>query len=242
MSNISNNKFIDDFFSKKNTNTISLTSNCIRISENILNINPIPMFIKPTIDNFDLINMEFNIIASTMNEKSLYIDQNQDETNKTFGIFTSQNAYVPYNNILLIDNIYINEIKLKIMEGINELVARAYNFNGEYTYQIMNSWIQKYKNGNFLSPHNHLTKNYSESNKNTKVFSVAYYIDDGDPDVNQTYSGCITFMNNNSLIHIRPQTGTLLIWEDYLVHLVNPFYSKSNKERFMLSTNIMVTL
>lgn len=98
------------------------------------------------------------------------------------------------------------------------------------------------ENGNFLSPHNHLTQNYSESNKKTKVFSVAYYIDDGDPDVNQTYSGCITFMNNNSLIHIRPQTGTLLIWEDYLVHLVNPFYSKSNKERFMLSTNIMVTL
>jgi hypothetical protein len=199
------------------------------------------MYIKPTIDNAVLINTEFNIIAANMNEKSLYIDKNQD-VNKDFGIFTSQNAYVPYNNILNLENMYINEIKSKILEGINELLTTIYNFNGKYEYKILNSWIQKYKNGNFLSAHNHLSKsNTSNSDKTTRVFSVAYYIDDGEPDVTQTYSGCITFMHNNNLIHVRPQSGTLLIWEDYLTHLVNPFYSKSNKERFMLSTNIQVT-
>jgi hypothetical protein len=241
MNNINNN-FIDDFFQKKGSN-ISLTTNCVRISQNIININPVPMYIKPTVDNSEAINTEFNIIAAGMNEKSLYIDKNQDE-DKDFGIFTSQNAYVPYNNILNLENMYINEIKAKILEGINELLISIYNFKGQYEYKILNSWIQKYKNGNFLSPHNHISKHQnskSETNKRTRVFSVAYYIDDGEPDVTQTYSGCITFMHNNNLIHVRPQSGTLLIWEDYLMHLVNPFYSKSNKERFMLSTNILIT-
>ena len=235
-----NNKFIDDLFQKSNI-SISLTTNCIRLSNNIININPVPIYIKPNIDNSGLINTEFNIIAAGMDEKSLYIDKNQDE-NKNFGIFTSQNAYVPYNNFLNIENMYINEIKSKILEGINELLTIIYNFNGQYEYKILNSWIQKYKNGNFLSAHNHLSKNNNSiPNKTTRVFSVAYYIDDGEPDVTQTYSGCITFMHNNNLIHVRPKSGTLLIWEDYLTHLVNPFYSKSNKERFMLSTNILVT-
>ena len=235
------NNFIDDFFQKKGNN-ISLTTNCVRVSKNIININPVPIYIKPIVDNSDSINIEFNIIAAGMNEQSLYIDKNQDE-NKNFGIFTSQNAYVPYNNILNVENMYIAEIKSKILEGINELLMSIYNFNGEYKYTILNSWIQKYKNGTFLSPHNHLSKqsSKSESNKIMRVFSVAYYIDDGEPDVTQTYSGCITFMHNNNLIHVRPKSGTLLIWEDYLIHLVNPFYSKSNKERFMLSTNILVS-
>ena len=236
-----NNKFIDDLFQKSNNISISLTTNCIRLSNNIININPVPIYIKPNIDNSGLINTEFNIIAAGMDEKSLYIDKNQDE-NKNFGIFTSQNAYVPYNNFLNIENMYINEIKSKILEGINELLTTIYNFNGQYEYKILNSWIQKYKNGNFLSAHNHLSKNNNSiPNKTIRVFSVAYYIDDGEPDVTQTYSGCITFMHNNNLIHVRPKSGTLLIWEDYLTHLVNPFYSKSNKERFMLSTNILVT-
>ena len=100
----------------------------------------------------------------------------------------------------------------------------------------MNSWIQKYKSGTFLSPHNHLSSN----KLNSKIFSVAYYIDDGDPDTSQTFSGCISFISNNNLIHLRPKSGTLLIWEDNLIHLVNPFFSHSNKERFMLSTNISV--
>lgn len=75
---------------------------------------------------------------------------------------------------------------------------------------------------------------------NHKIFSIGYYIDDGNPDTSQTYSGVITFVHNNNLFHVRPQTGTLLMWENDLIHLVNPFYSKSGKERFMLSANILV--
>jgi hypothetical protein len=179
-----------------------------------------------------------------MDEKNLYVNKNQDP-NKEFGIFTSQNAYVPYNNILSVDNIYINKLKDHILKGIGEFLIALYG-KRDFNYNILNSWMQKYKNGTFLSPHNHLNSGSSiqtspdEAKPNAKTFSIAYYIDDGDPDVEHSYSGCISFISNNNLIHVRPKTGTLLIWEDHLIHLVNPFYSKSGKERFMLSTNIIV--
>lgn len=236
---MSTNVFINEFIEDKQNaskNNLSFTkNNCIRISENIIDINPVPIFIKTKINDYTEINNEFHILAANIPEEQLYINKNQDP-NKTSGIFTSQNAYVPYNNILNNDNVYIALLKSHILNGINELVSTLYNYNGEYKYAILNSWIQKYKNGTFLSPHNHLSSNKS----NNKVFSVAYYIDDGDPDTSQSYSGCISFISNNNLIHVRPKSGTLLIWEDNLIHLVNPFYSNSNKERFMLSTNISV--
>ena len=234
---MSSNIFIDDFINRKTNSTKYLSktkNNCVRLSENIIDINPVPIFIKTTISNNIEINNEFNIIASGLNEEQLYIHKNQDP-NTTAGIFTSQNAYVPYNNILATDNMYIQSLKEQISLGISELIGTLYNYQGEYKYTIINSWIQKYKSGTFLSPHNHLS-----DGSNAKTFSVAYYIDDGDPDISQTYSGCISFISNNNLIHFRPKSGSLLIWEDHLIHLVNPFFSKSNKERFMLSTNISV--
>lgn len=236
----SNNIFIDEFInSKQNKETpnISLTQNkYVRLSENIIDINPVPIFVKPKISNDIEINNEFNIIAAGIDERNLYVNKNQDP-NKESGIFTSQNAYVPENNILNTDNMYIKLMTNQIISGISEIIYTLYNYGGEFKYNINNSWIQKYKSGTFLSPHNHLT---SSSNTNIKTFSVAYYIDDGDPDVTQTYSGCISFVYNNNLTHLRPKSGTLLIWEDNLIHLVNPFFSKSDKERFMLSTNISV--
>jgi hypothetical protein len=236
---MSTNLFINEFIEDKQNaskNNLSFTkNNCIRISENIIDINPVPIFVKTQINDYTEINNEFHILAVNIPEEQLYINKNQDP-NKKSGIFTSQNAYVHYNNILNNDNMYIELLKSHIIKGINELVITLYNYNGDYKYTILNSWIQKYKNGTFLSPHNHLSSNKS----NNKVFSVAYYIDDGDPDTSQSYSGCISFMSNNNLIHFRPKSGTLLIWEDNLIYLVNPFYSNSNKERFMLSTNISV--
>ena len=233
--NVFVNEFIEDKQNASKDNLSFTKNNCIRISENIIDINPVPIFVKTQINDYTEINNEFHILAANIPEEQLYINKNQDP-NKKSGIFTSQNAYVPYNNILNNDNIYIELLKYHIIKGINELVRTLYNYNEDYKYTILNSWIQKYKNGTFLSPHNHLSSNKS----NNKVFSVAYYIDDGDPDTSQSYSGCISFMSNNNLIHFRPKSGTLLIWEDNLIHLVNPFYSNSNKERFMLSTNISV--
>ena len=232
--------FIDAYFSKQSDN-LSLTSDIVRISNNIINICPEPIFIKE-IDNIDYIKNEFELLSLSLNDSQIYVSHNQDPS-INLGIFTSQNAYVPRNNILSINNDVVNLLKKNIFDGINDLLVKIYNFNGEYEYKILNSWMQKYKNGNFLSAHNHETgiSLLNEKKENRRVFSIAYYIDDGDPDLSQSYSGVITFISSKKeMTHIRPKSGTLLIWEKSLIHLVNPFFSKTNGHRFMLSANIQV--
>lgn len=231
------NIFLDELMNKKhdeNQQFLTTNNTYVRLSENIIDINPVPIFVKTKITNDIDINNEFNILSTGMKEEELYINNNQD-TNKDFGFFTSQNAYIPSNNILNMDNIHFKSLKEQILAGIAELLYTMYNYTRDFKFTVINSWIQKYKSGTFLSPHNHLT-----TTAPGKIFSVAYYIDDGDPDVTQTYSGCLSFISNNNLFHFRPKNSSLLIWEDHLIHLVNPFFSKSGKERFMLSTNISV--
>ena len=67
---MSSNIFIDDFINRKTNSTKSLSktkNNCVRLSENIIDINPVPIFIKTTISNNIEINNEFNIIAAGLN-------------------------------------------------------------------------------------------------------------------------------------------------------------------------------
>ena len=97
--------------------------------------------------------------------------------------------------------------------------------------------IKKYKDGSFLSPHNHMIIENEEPNY--KYFSLAYYIDDGNPDETHTFNGCVSFQVNQKLFNIRPKPGLLLIWESHLIHNVNPFFSKNGQERMMLSANII---
>jgi hypothetical protein len=222
---------------------ISTITNNVKLSDNILILNPTPLYIKKGIDDDNIIKNKLEIISKNFINKQIFVSDNQSPQ-KTSDVFTSQNAYVPYNSILSIEDESISYIKEKIFDGINNLLVNIYKFEGQYTYKILSSWMQKYQNGNFLSPHNHIIGKspYIGDNNfvNEKIFSIAYYIDDGDPDTTQTYSGTISFINNNKLTHVRPSSGTLLIWENDLIHLVNPFYSKSNKNRFMISSNILV--
>ena len=227
-----------------NSTKLSLTalSNYVRVSTNIINLNPIVLYVKEQIDNALIINDELTQLSKTLPDVNLYVDKNQDPRTDVM-LFTSKNAYVPYNNALSINNIGVELLKKAIFQGIGEILDNVYHFSGEFKYDILNSWMQKYNSGVFLSPHNHesSTVTIEVTKSQTKVFSIGYYIDDGDPDLTQSFSGVISFVTyNNNLTHVRPKTGTLLIWEDTLVHLVNPFYSKSNKMRFMLSANIKV--
>ena len=142
----STNIFIDKFINDKQNNedpNISLTQNkYVRLSNNIIDINPVPIFIKTTISNATEINTEFNIIAAGMNEQELYVNKNQDP-NKESGIFTSQNAYVPMNNILNTDNMYVKLLQQHIFSGIAEMIYTLYNYNGDYKYKI-NISLTKY--------------------------------------------------------------------------------------------------
>ena len=228
---------IYDYVNKKNSNTISLTNNkSVQLSENVIDLNPIPMLIK-VINNKEIINSGLKELSNQSDyNKNIYIHQNQ-EPDKESTIFSSQNAYVPYNNILQVDHKSVNILKSEILDGVKELLSID-NKNINFSVTIKNSWMQKYKSGTFLSPHNHLTS----SDSGFRNLSLGYYIDDGDPDLTQSYSGCITFIINEKLFHIRPKPGLLLIWDSNLIHMVNPFFSKSNKDRFMLSCNLSIEI
>ena len=206
----------------------------IFLQKDIIDLNPTPMVIHELEDK-DKINNDFKNIAKNIPERNLYINKNQDP-NKDNILFDSQNAYVPGNRILEYNEYAVNELKKIILEKIINLL-NIYFKNNEWKILITNSWIQKYKDGSFLSPHNHMVIEQQEPNY--KYFSLAYYIDDGNPDENHTFNGCITFQVNQKLFHIRPKPGLLLIWESHLIHNVNPFFSKNNSERMMLSANII---
>jgi hypothetical protein len=221
--------------------TMTGLSNYVRVSNNVININPIILYIKEEVDDAIIINNELTELSKTFPDTNLLISKNQDPQTDTM-LFTSKNAYVPYNNALSYNTVGTELLKQNIFNGINEILATVFQFEGTYKYEILNSWMQQYASGVFLSPHNHESSSGEAGIEGkSKIFSIGYYIDDGDPDLTQSYSGVISFVTyNHNLTHVRPRTGTLLIWEDTLVHLVNPFYSKSNKMRFMLSANIKV--
>jgi hypothetical protein len=206
----------------------------IFLSKNIIDLNPTPMVVYE-LPNSQELNNEFEKISHNLPKRNLYIYKNQDP-NKDNILFSSQNAYVPDNKILEFDNNAVTILNNVIIEQITNLL-KMYFHNNEWRIEISNSWIQKYKDGSFLSPHNHMIVENQEPN--LKYFSLAYYIDDGNPDDIHTFNGCVTFQVNQKVFHIRPKPGLLLIWESHLIHNVNPFFSKDKSERMMISANII---
>jgi hypothetical protein len=205
----------------------------IFLAKDIVDLNPTPFVIHEIEDNS--INDEFKEMCKTIPERHLYINKNQNP-NKTNLLFSGENAYVPGNLILENDTKCVNTLKQVIINKISE-VLNMYFHNNKWSIFFTNSWIQKYKDGSFLSPHNH-SSSIDSTDINKKCFSLAYYIDDGNPDEKYSLNGCITFQAGSNIHHIRPRPGLLLIWESHLVHNVNPFYSKDKTERVMLSANI----
>jgi len=205
----------------------------IFLTKDIIDLNPTPMVVHEIADNS--VNDDFKDLCKTIPDRNLYINKNQNP-NRTNLLFSGENAYVPGNSILERDEKCVNILKQVIIKQISDVLNMYFN-NNKWTIVFTNSWIQKYKDGSFLCPHNHLTLS-NQTVPNQKCFSMAYYIDDGNPDETHSLNGCITFQTNNNIYHIRPHPGLLLIWESHLVHNVNPFFSKDKTERVMLSANI----
>ena len=86
-------------------------------------------------------------------------------------------------------NIQINE-DYKIFSIDIEENKLYMNLMNNFTEEFLIK-VYSLKDGSFLSPHNHCTGNMDTSHK---YYSIAYYIDDGDPDKTQTYCGCVTFI------------------------------------------------
>ena len=233
------NVFLNDYFLNDKKNS-SGTDKITRISDNIINLNPVPLYLNPVIMHYQKVNIGVKEAIRNL-DKNIDIKYYNDEDGKKMGFFTTQGARVTSVDILSYNEDFAVTLKSYINEGIKEMLYHVYNYYGRFNTDIIMSNIHSYSDGTFVGAHTH--KNYTNIETNFSIrFSAAYYVDDGDPNMEYSNSGCVSFITNDRPYHIRPKAGTLLIWESNLVHYVNPFYSKSNKERIVITTNFTVNL
>lgn len=234
------NIFLNKYFSECNS-IHSKTIKISRVSDNIVNLNPTPLYINPIVAHYEKINNGVKDIINNL-DKNINISNYNDDETKHLHFFTTQGARTTDTPIMDYDKDCITTITQYIREGITEILKNVYNYSDSFEMKIRQSNIHSYSNGTFISPHTHLIINNNFINNSTLFLSAAYYVDDGDPDDDKTHSGCITFISNERPYHIKPLSGTLLLWESNLLHCVNPFYSKSNRERIVITINLYVKL
>jgi hypothetical protein len=219
----------------------SIPSKIVQVSKHIININPVPIYLNPTIEHNDKINKELIVISSYISNNDLYAYGNrsltQGEDNKKI---TYDSVTAPVDNILSIKNEYLDLLRTEIFNGVNEFLSCIYNFSGNYSYRILNSYIQKYKNGLYQSQHDSVLRVNISSNKPYLLLRVMYCINNGDPDFDKLYSGQISFTNNNNTFNLKLQTNNLYIWENELMYGMYPFYSKTNMDCTMLHSTILI--
>jgi hypothetical protein len=234
------NFFFNEYFSnfkKMQSKTIKLT----RLSDNIVDLNPTPLYINPKIAHYEKINYEINEIVENLSN-SIDIKNYNDQDTKFMNFFTTQGARTTNVSIMDYDAECIRLLHSYLKEGISDILKTVYNYSNVFNIEIRQSNIHSYSDSTFISPHTHIILNNGFLNNTHMFFSAAYYVEDGDPDENKTHSGCITFITNDRPYHVKPISGSLLIWESNLLHCVNPFYSKSDKKRMVITVNINVLL
>jgi hypothetical protein len=235
--------FFHNNFLNHNDKSYDITMKISRLSKNVINLNPVPIFINEKIPCSNLINKNLKeFISKNFDNHSIKIETALKDRPPEF-LFTDQDSAANINFIMNYkNNKFINILHNEVTIGISDILKSSYNYYGDFEVVFNKSTILTYENFSFLNTHRHDNSNYNFDYTGRNLFLVgAYYIDDGDPETINKYCGCISFLTNNNGFHIRPVNGTLLLWESNLQHLVNPFMSKSNKLRQVITMNIDVT-
>lgn len=151
---------------------------------------------------------------------------------------------VPTNNFLNLDVPEINILKNIILNDYKDALTgfahlefdTQYDINeiNKLGFQLDESWIQFYKNGDYKVLHNHLR--YEKNNEFKHIWAGGYYISDGKPDKWQPYSGRFEFNIRNNRYFIKPESGMIMLWPGDILHAVNPFYGE--KERICINFNL----
>lgn len=215
-------------------------SRITKISEHIININPVPIYINNKLNDNDKINKELIILSSFYPNDTLYAYGNRPFNQLTENTFTYENEQVPVFNICAIKNEQIELYKKQLIDGIGEFVTNVYNFSGEYSYKFLNSYIQKYKNGSFLHPSDSILNVNVNTSRPYLLLKILYYINNGDPDDKQPYSGFVSFTHDDKIINLKPESNNLFIWENGLVFSMHPFVSKKNIDVTVMWNHILV--
>lgn len=232
--------FINSMFDKLSKNN-NINIKISQLSNYTIDINPTPIYIKELVQCFSLLNVNLKqYINETYDSSSIKIETALAEEKIDF-FFTENYSAANINYIMnSTDNKYVNLIRYEVEQGIADILKNTYQFTDNFKVIIDKSTILTYDNYTFLNIHKHFQ--IKGTGVKELFFVGVYYIDDGDPEINNKYCGCVSFLTNNKNFHVRPRSGTLLLWEGDLPHLVNPFFSKSNKKRIVLTMNIRVVI
>ena len=158
---------------------------------------------------------------------------------------------VPTNNFLSVDepetrllrSIVLNDYKNAVRDYQNTFDKTFFDYsieqmNEEYKYQIDESWIQFYVNGDYKVLHNHLRYGFDPKYEN--IWAGGYYIEDGQPDPYQPYAGRFSFRVRDFNYYIKPEPGLLMMWPGDILHEVHPFYGEG--ERVVINFNLSMKL
>lgn len=141
---------------------------------------------------------------------------------------------------------YIYPALLELIKSSEKLFIQSYS---QLTFALSSSWVQFYKNGSYINTHNHRPvsrdTNYvrnpatGEAEQQTELmFSGGYYLDDGAPDEEDSFSGVFSLHAHNKMLNIRPQSGLLNLWPSDCYHQSHPFFGESR--RTIIAFNISV--
>lgn len=138
---------------------------------------------------------------------------------------------VPPNNFLELDNEDVKEMRRRIVEAFDYTLKHIEMVPGDAELNpiITESWAQWYEphHGRGHNKHNHCRWDPNEAPY--IGFSGGYYLSDGEPFPDHTYSGAFVFHIRDYDYYIRPKKGMLILWPYDIVHSVTPFYGKSHR-------------
>lgn len=151
---------------------------------------------------------------------------------------------VPTNNFLNLDVPEVKKLKQIILNDYSKVLKQfsELEYDTEYNTDELNksefkldeSWMQFYKNGDYKVLHNHLR--YEKDDNFKHIWAGGYYINDGNPDKWQPYSGRFEFNIRNNRYFVKPESGMIMLWPGDILHAVNPFYG--SEDRICINFNL----
>ena len=227
-----------------------LSKNAVHLDEHIVGLAPTPLYYNH-FQSTEPLNLGLTrFLRQEMRGEDIHASRGVKEgergylstmrnfpTDEPFA-WEEQVAHVPQNHFLKRDDPWVKILRDMVTASAEYVRRRLADTDA--VIEIFNSWIQVYENGIFHTFHNHKGQNFHpvwehDANGRT-LWSGAYYVDDGDPDPRNDYSGVLTINAHGSLVHVRPKPGLMLMWPSDLFHFVNPFFGE--RERIMVSWNL----
>jgi hypothetical protein len=171
-----------------------------------------------------------------MDNREFFKQNNEPSVGKWHAVKPNNFLDLQIAEVQILKNILLSDYRnaLNQYEQIEE--GSVFNLTENTSYVMDESWIQFYKNGDYKVLHNHLR--YWGDVDIHNIWAGGYYIDDGNPDIYQPYSGRFEFNIRNSHYIVKPTNGMILLWPGDILHMVHPFYGDGVRKciNFNLST------